>query len=208
VLNGANAALLGSEILQFKTATLVAPGQYRLSGLLRGRLGTEWAVGTHAIGDRFVLLDGRLSRKPVSGSITGLPRLYKAVTFGSTLSGATAQSFTYNAVALKPYSPASVAAMRDGSANIMLSWKRRTRIGGDWQDHVDVPLGEESEQYEVDILDGSDVVRTIRGLTSAAASYTAAQQVSDFGGTQASLTVRVYQLSAQVGRGYAAQATV
>ena len=40
VLNGDNAALLGDEIIQFKTATLVSGTTYILSGLLRGRRGT------------------------------------------------------------------------------------------------------------------------------------------------------------------------
>src|SRR3990167_1256606 len=48
VLNGANAALIGSEIVQFKTATLNADGSYTLSELLRGRRGTEWAQSGHA----------------------------------------------------------------------------------------------------------------------------------------------------------------
>ena len=46
-----------------------------------------------------------------------------------------------------PYSPVHVSAVRDSSGNISLTWVRRTRIGGDWQDRVDVPLGEENEAY-------------------------------------------------------------
>jgi hypothetical protein len=41
------------------------------------------------------------------------------------------------------------------------------------------------------------------GLTAPTASYTATQQVTDFGSAQSSVTVNVYQLSAAVGRGYA-----
>jgi len=85
---------------------------------------------------------------------------------------------------------------------------RRTRIGGDWQDRVDVPLGEENEAYEVDIYDGVTPVHSFTGLSSPALTYSAAQQVSDFGSVQSSVTVRVYQLSAVMGRGYAAIATV
>ena len=50
-------------------------------------------------------------------------------------------------------------------------------------------------------MDGSDVVRTIAGLTSPSATYTAAEQTADFGSAQSSVTVRVYQVSALVGRG-------
>ncbi|MFO0389903.1 MAG: glycoside hydrolase TIM-barrel-like domain-containing protein [Alphaproteobacteria bacterium] len=207
VLNGANAALLGSEIIQFKTATLIEPNKYTLSGLLRGRLGTEWAVGTHAISERFVLLNGSLASQSVPSSLIGLSRSYKSVTFGSTLSSAVAEDFTYGGVALKPYAPVHVTGSRDGSSNLTISWVRRTRLGGHWQDGVDVPLSETAEGYEVDIINGSNVVRTITTNTPSVV-YSAAQQTTDFGSPQASVIVRVYQMSALVGRGYKAEVSV
>jgi len=56
VLNGANACAIGSEVLQFKTVTINAEGHSVLSGLLRARRGTEQHIGTHAVGDVFILL--------------------------------------------------------------------------------------------------------------------------------------------------------
>lgn len=208
VLNGANAALLGSEIVQFRSATLVEPGKYRLSGLLRGRLGTEWAVDSHAAGERFVLLDGTVGKQAVAGNLIGLNRQYKPVTFGSSLAATAEQDFTYGAVALKPYSPVQITSSRDGSGNLTIGWIRRTRLGGAWQDGVDVPLNETSEAYEVDIMDGGTVMRTLSGLGSPAGSYSAADQVADFGSAPSSLSVNVYQLSETIGRGYAGQAVV
>ncbi len=207
-LNGANAALVGSEIVQFTTATLLEPGKYVLSGLLRGRLGTEWAIDSHVTGERFVLLDGRLNRLLMPLNLLGAERDYKAVSFGLSLGGAAEQAFTYSGVALKPFSPVHVAGARDGGGNLSLSWMRRTRLDGNWQDRVDAPLNEVAEAYEVDILNGSTVVRTLLGLVSPVASYSAANQVTDFGAAQSSLSVRVYQLSGLVGRGYAGEAVV
>ncbi|MBN66728.1 MAG: hypothetical protein CMM94_04070 [Rickettsiales bacterium] len=80
-------------------------------------------------------------------------------------------------------------------------------MDSEWRDGVGIPLGEESELYEVDILDGGNVVRTIE-VISPTASYTAAEQTTDFGSAQSSLDVKIYQLSAVVGRGYAAEATI
>lgn len=208
VLNGANAAMLGSEMIQFKTATLVEPGKYTLGGLLRGRLGSEWAVGTHAAGERFVLLNGSVSKTILGNAIIGLLRNYKPVTFNSTLAAASAQDFTYIGVALKPYSPVQIIGTRDGSNNLTIDWVRRTRIDGGWKDGVDVPLNEESEAYEVEIFNGLTVVRTLTGLTTPTANYSAAQQTTDFGSPQASVSVKVYQLSAIVGRGYAGVAVI
>jgi len=206
VLNGANAALLGDEILQFKNASLVGDNTYQLSGLLRGRLGTEWAVGGHAAGERFVLLDSTLA-KVAGGNIINLARDYKAVTYGGTLADVTSQSFTYGGVALKPYAPVHISGTRDGSNNLTISWIRRSRVGGQWMDGVDAPLSESVEAYEIDILNGSTVVRTISASTTTAA-YSAALQTTDFGGPQSSLSVRIYQLSAIVGRGYVLAATI
>ena len=81
----------------------------------------------------------------------------------------------------------------------------RTRIGGDLMDGTGtVPLHETTEAYEVDILDtpGGTVLRTLDGLATPAATYAAADIASDFGSTPSSLTLRVYQLSETVGRGF------
>jgi hypothetical protein len=99
----------------------------------------------------------------------------------------------------------------DGAAwgsDIALSWVRQTRVGGHgWPDGIteDVPLAEDSEAYELEVLDGpgGSVVRTATGLTSPSFTYTTAMQAADFVGTQTQLTFRVYQVSAQVGRGFA-----
>ncbi|WP_143293715.1 phage tail protein, partial [Burkholderia pseudomallei] len=58
IANGAGLALLGSELIQFANVTPLSDGaSFVLSGLLRGRKGTEWATGTHVTGETFVLLD-------------------------------------------------------------------------------------------------------------------------------------------------------
>ena len=72
-------------------------------------------------------------------------------------------------------------------------------------DYVDATLGEAAETYEVDIFSSntySTLKRTLSGLTAPAASYTSAQQMTDFGVVQTEIFVNVYQLSANVGRGY------
>ena len=209
VLNGSNAALLGDEIIQFQQATLVEEGKYTLSGLLRGRLGTEQAISSHAIGERFVLLGGDIIKEVMPTSLIGLERIYKAVTLGATLTGTTAKNFTFQALSLKPYAPVHLRAERDGSSNITFSWTRRTRVDGEWRNNVDVALGETAELYEVEILNGSNnVLRTIENITQSQTEYSAANQVLDLGSTQSAVKIRVYQISEAVGRGYMAEATL
>ncbi|MBL4542712.1 MAG: hypothetical protein JKP97_13055, partial [Rhodobacteraceae bacterium] len=68
---------------------------------------------------------------------------------------------------------------------------------------LEVPLGEELEAYEVEILDGATVKRVL-STTTTSALYTAAQQSADWGALLATgdtLDIRIYQLSALVGRG-------
>jgi hypothetical protein len=105
-----------------------------------------------------------------------------------------------------PWSPVHITGVRNGG-DLAITWVRRTRFGGVWADGVDVPLNEESERYEVDVMNGGTVVRTIAVITPSA-GYTAAQQVADFGSVQSSITIRVYQLSAVVGRGWPGVATI
>ena len=218
VLNGANALLVGDEILQFANAVMNADGSYALSTFLRGRRGTEWATAGHTAGERVILLtEQTLSRVNLPDSDLGATRFYRGVTLGGLLSESVERSLVLAGRALMPYAPADLRGTRGGSPlDWSLSWKRRTRLGGAWKDAVDVPLGEDSEAYEVDIMNGGTVVRTLTAAASPGGSavtpashtavYTNADQVADFGTEQASLDVRVYQLSATLGRGFPAAA--
>lgn len=192
VLGGANFAMVGAEMIQFKTATLTDTNTYTLTGLLRGRHGTQWAMRGHAVGDVFCLLPTPLTLDALPVDY-GFMRHYKAVTLGRTLASATAYPFRSNGVSLAPYSPVQLGAGfagDPGSADITLRWRRRTRLGRGWvnaraptgQDSM--PLGEATEAYRVRIWeDGTfqTVVRTLTVTDARTLTYTAAMQVEDFG---------------------------
>ena len=110
-------------------------------------------------------------------------------------------------ILLKLQSPLQFAGTRNGGSDLSITWVRRTRFGGVWADGVDIPLNEESERYEVDVVNGANVVRTV-ATTTPTTSYSAAQQVADFGSAQSTISVRVYQLSASVGRGWSGAAII
>lgn len=209
MLNGANHFAYGVhgrwEIIAAQNCALQADGSYILTDLLRGRQGTDWACGLHAAGDKVVELDASaLAFVGASLNSIGLSKTYRGITLGKTLDSAPDVSFTYAGVNLECLSPVYLNGNRNAANDWALTWIRRTRVGGAWRDNVDVSLGEASEAYEVDIFsDGTyaTLKRTITGLASAAATYTSANQVSDFGSNQSTLYVKVYQLSANVGRG-------
>ena len=58
VLNGENYFAYGDhgrwEVIGVQNCTLVSGASYTLYDMLRGRAGTEWAMGLHQIGDRLV----------------------------------------------------------------------------------------------------------------------------------------------------------
>jgi hypothetical protein len=207
---GKNSAAIGAdgrwEIVQFRNAEMVVSSPqtntWRLTGLLRGRRGTEWAVGTSLAGDWFVLLDEAVMRLPHPIAQLGATVSHKAVLVGTSIDDATAEEFAPQGVALKPYAPTALT-MTDDAGDLVLEWVRRSRAGTELV-AGDVPLWEASESYEVHILDASDLATVVRVLyaSTPTATYTAADQAVDFGGPVPALVIRVYQLSATVGRGY------
>lgn len=225
VCNGANAFVIFNsatgiaEVVQFMTVVVNPDGTYTLSGLLRGRRGTEVYTSGHMAGDTFVLLtttNSTIYSISMDGSDMNVPRFFKATTFGALPDSTLSQSFTDTGRAWKPYAPVFVAAALAGS-DIDLTWVRRTRIGGELKDLTgDVPLSEQSEAYEVDIYNalGDTVLRTLRvDYTTSPAptpgvTYTAAQIAEDFGSTPTSLNVAVYQISTVIGRGFGNEQTV
>jgi hypothetical protein len=216
MLNGANLAALmradgNAELIQFQDVAL-SLGVYTLTTLLRGRRGTEVFTGGHAAGDLFVLLEGdSVQRRPLALDRMGDTPSYRAVGRGGELRDARTAQLTLAGNDLKPYAPAQLKATGSWGSNITLSWQRRTRIGGELIDgSSEVPLAEDTEEYELEILDGPGgaVLRTETGITTTSFTYTSGMQSADFGGAQTELSFVVYQISAQVGRGFGGEGTV
>lgn len=201
------------EVIQFQTVTPQANGVYRLTNLLRGRVGTDWVCGLHAVGDQVVLLESATAQYFESDLATiGVTRYWKPVSYGQFIDNVAPQAETTRGNELKPWMPRQLKATVAGS-DIGLTWARRTRYGGGLQDGTGtVPLNEDSEAYEVDILSGpgGTLKRTLSGLTTPAATYNSADITTDFGSIPATLTMRVYQLTQTSGltRGFSREITV
>lgn len=197
------------EIAKFQRATDLGGGAYLLSGLLRGLQGTEWARGLHATGDKFVLLSaGGVLRPNFDSGTIGQTLTYKAVSAGRSASSAATQTSTNTGEGLKPLSPTTLRKSF-GANDIVLTWGRRTRLANQWWLGT-VPLGEDSERYEVDIFSDNTFTTLKRTLasTTPTITYTSADQVTDFGSNQSLVNIRIYQVSGTVGRGHALQATI
>lgn len=210
---GSNAAAIGAdgrwEIVQFQDVQSFGDRIFTCTTLLRGRRGTEWALGSSVVGDKFVLLTGPgIIRVPLQLSDVGREYLYRAVGTGLTVDSADNVAFTGEGVALKPFSPVKIEGTRDpGTGDWTITWIRRGRIGQTLADGTDIPLSEEVEDYEVVIRDANDAELRVLSVSEPSAVYTGVQQLTDFRAYVNPLEVEVYQISAAVGRGYVGRAT-
>jgi hypothetical protein len=214
VLGGANAAAVQRpdgvwEVIQFANATLVGERTYALSRLLRGELGSEASIGDPLpAGAPFVLLDEHLV--PLARGLDTLGRTMQLRVIVASRDhadpAAVSLTATPGSTALKPLAPVHLRARRD-TDGVHVSWRIRKRGMGGVTFAARVPLGEASESYELEILSGITVVRTL-SATTPAGLYATADEITDFGSAQPSLAVRLYQLSAAVGRGFPAIETL
>ncbi|MEL7489093.1 MAG: glycoside hydrolase/phage tail family protein [Pseudomonadota bacterium] len=195
------------EVFQFRDATLVEPGQWRLSHLLRGQAGTDAeALAGAAAGARTVLLTRALSQPAFNADLRGASFTWSAGPEGDApgTETYTEKNLVLTARGLRPLSPVHLRARPD-NGGFALQWIRRTRIGGDsWESEA--PLGEVTERYQVTIYDGAAPVRTVE-TTAPRYAYAAADAAADFGAAPASLAFGVRQWSDRVGWGDEARLT-
>ncbi|MCH4893778.1 hypothetical protein GO308_11710 [Sphingomonas sp. SFZ2018-12] len=160
---GANAALIGDELVQFGSAVPLGANRWRLSRLWRGRRGTEWAIGTHQPDERFVLLDRDALRSiDLSPALIGVDMQVEASGIGDRPDPSRA-TVRIDGRSLVPPAPVHGTWQRTPGDALMLSWRRRGRSGWTWIDGADVPLGEDAERYRVTLhrADGDVVVAEV-----------------------------------------------
>ncbi len=207
VLNGANriavqAASGDWEILQARDCVLVEPGVFEISGLLRGLAGTDAAMSApHPVGARVVVLDLAVQALTLHEALRAGPVHLAA---GPSRGGPYGPSVTQGEEvwlgrALRPLSPVH-ARLTQTPEGLLVSWRRRTRIGGDDWAALDVPLGEAQEAYDLEVLKDGEVVLA-RTVETPEASLAQAELTPLFGEDVWSLDARIYQLSTRWGRG-------
>ena len=214
MLGGANAAALRGadgawEIFGFAGAELVGEGVYRLSLLLRGQGGeTHLAQRELPAGSLFVLLDSAITPLVVGLSRVGSQDVWRVGPADRDYADAACVGFesAATAKALKPYAPARVRAAR-GAAGVTFTILRRGRRDADSWDLREIPLGEDAEAYELDILRNGAVVRSLSS-SRPDLIYPSNAELADFGSAQGAFDVQAFQMSASVGRGFALSARV
>lgn len=180
------------EIVQFATATLISTGNYKLTKLLRGQLGTNYAMRNPvAAGSRVVVINNDLSVLNITSSLatTELSYRFGPSRYAYSDDTYTDTTFTGTKAALRPYSPCNAVLQRNADSTFTITWSRRTRFDGDDWSVTEVPLNEESEAYKVEIMSGATVLST-HTTTSPTLAYAWS---GDFGSEPSSLSVKIYQ---------------
>lgn len=143
---GANRMLIGNEVIQFLCAAPISNNVWKLSGLLRGRGGTEWAaMTTHIAGTRTVLIDDTI----LALNASQLPSTGTSALAALALGDTEPVYATLNASGASRFPPAPVhtrvSTASDGGQTFC--WTRRSRGQWNWEDGIDTPLIEENESY-------------------------------------------------------------
>ncbi len=209
LLNFGNLALVGNEIIQFKNATLVDTNTYKLTGLLRGRFGTEQYLSTHNNNEQFILLEKTtLQRINTSISNYNQNKYYKNVSFGSSLNATIAQQKLQQSIGLKPYSIINLESSRAATLDINATFDVRGRGMCLLKDNTDI-VDFDGDTYEVEIWNSTYTTkkRTIYAYTNSF-TYTSAEQIEDFGSNQATVYVKIYKTNNRVGKGFEFVGTV
>ena len=212
VLGGSNLAAIQHdnglwEVIQFQTSTLEGEGQYTLSKLLRGQVGTEDAMATTASqGARFVLIDEALGKVNMNLNELNLAQYWRYGPAGYVIGHPAyqTQQITFRGRSLRPLRPVHIKAASQ-SGDMIINWVRQSRIAADPWEPEEIPLGETTESYDIEILNNNTPVRTAL-VTSPNYTYSQADQTADWGAPQPSYHIRVYQRSEIYGRGGAADA--
>ncbi len=175
LLQGANRARIGSEIVQFASAKPLGGGVWRLSGWLRGRGGTEWAIGSHTANEPFVLIEDTLVQ--LDAAQIGDPATTRIVAVGLGDTAAVSVSISDPGATLRPLSPVHGKAVRQADGTMALDWVRRARGAWRWLDGVDAPLNEEAERWEITVGDPDAPV--LRWQTTGPSLAVATGQIAD-----------------------------
>jgi len=207
LLAGANLAAIGDgtsgnwEVFQFAQAELVSNRTYWLTNRLRGQAGSDALMpDVWPAGSVFVLLNGVPSQISLSPNLRRVSQHFR---IGPANRSYDDPSYRHEVAAfdgngLRPLSPVHLGSLKQLSGDYAFDWIRRSRVGGDDWETVDVPLGEESESYLVRVREAGSVVRE-EIVSESAWAYSVAAQAAD--GVTAPFEVEVAQVSAIYGPG-------
>jgi hypothetical protein len=201
------------EYIFFRDVINASPTSVTLKGLIRAQRGTDVAAANHQEDDYVVLMTSAnpsfvpgYRQQSIDTSKAGLDYLF--MTAGAPATKPPFQETDrLNGYSLYPFSPCLFKATLGGGNDITLAWTRRDRLSTKFVTDPAL-LSETSEKYDVEIMNGTTVVRTLTDLTTPSYTYTSGNQTADgFAPPMATIKFRVYQ-KGELGRGFPHEETV
>ena len=206
------------EICQYANATDLGNGMWRLDTFLRGLRGTEYAIGGHAAGEKFLRLTSSVTKVFTTKADIGVTDQFRTVSTYADVSTAVSFTFTDTGNAVKPYTPRIMSAHRDEAGNVTVDFVPRVRQNGAWASGSDVklPANDTPETYEIAVCHSADPSTEVAKYTltgnqvdlGGTFSYSASQQTTDLGAPADPVYLALYQISQVVGRGHGIGVTV
>lgn len=174
-LPGVNVIVVGNELLQFKTATLISGNNYELTELIRGLQGTS-TTGHTTYEDAFIVNSYALTFVHLPPEVVGESVFFKLVPPGYTIDEVFEHEVSFAAKSLKPLEPTEMAFVRADNDDITFSWNRSTRANAYPLSGNLAPVLEEKFQFILDLASGT---REVEVNNTTSYTYTAALQTAD-----------------------------
>jgi hypothetical protein len=193
---GFNLLFLGQELLQFRIATSLGSGNYRLSQLRRGRRGTEWATTTHSTGETCLLVGTGIFTRDVLRVERDRARNWKSPSIGQDVLDVPATAYAVASRNLQPWTPGSARGQRLVDGTWVLSWRGRARFLGAWVDLQEALPDYDVHTYRLTIFGDSTRATIVHDVELGQSmdyqalqtyQYASAQQAADFGSVQNTL---------------------
>lgn len=145
---GQNRMMIGGELVQFLKAEPLGSARWRLTGLLRGRGGTEHAaLAGHPVGASAILIDDALVR--LDPQIVPPLGTSQIAAIGTGDASASFAALMNAGLSRRPPCPVHPRIVEEPNGIRSYFWTRRARGNYGWEDGVDAPLVEEREAYLV-----------------------------------------------------------
>jgi hypothetical protein len=201
-----NFVLVGKEIIQYQTATLVGPREYELTTIRRGWYGTWVHLSSHLPGELAVALNEALVAITVPTGELNQVLVTRFVSEGQQTITGTNLNVIPRGNSLRALPVVNIRwRLVSSSGDMRLDWNRVARKTVAWVDYTDVPLNESIEQYAVEILSATGQLLRTFTVSSSTLVYSHTERVADTGSLLANFNVRIYQVTPIVGRGFESQ---
>jgi hypothetical protein len=182
------------DVIAWSSTQLLGPGQWRLSGLVRG-LGGRAEPPDLPAGTRIVVLDAALGAASLPAGARGSLLEWTATCrSGTGVDDTTTFEAIWDGLGALPWSPVHVRARRT-AGGIRIDWIARSRGDGDALEPPSVPPAAATEAWTIAILPSTAPGPAVRTLAAAtcACLYPQADEAADFGTPQTIVHVAISQ---------------